>query len=111
MTVGMRRVGHLPARPAEGPLQGVRRGEHLRAQAEKERVQGVRRGEHLRAHADKEHVQEVPSRQGRFDAAGPGGALRRAVKGPRLRFPIQPEHLLLLRKERLGSPWPQSGSR
>ena len=42
----------------------------------------------------------------------PGSSVRRSSeKGPRWRFPTQPEHLLLLRKERLESPWPQSCSR
>ena len=50
-------------------------------------MQGVRRGKHLRAQAEKQRVQEMPSRQGRFDAAGSGGALRRARDGD---FPHNP---------------------
>ena len=72
---GVRWGEHLPAQSDKEPLQGVRRGEHLPAPSEKEHVQAVRRGGHLPAQSHKEQVQDVPSRQGRLDAAGSRGAL------------------------------------
>ena len=53
----------------------MRRGEHLPAPPEKEQMQGVRRGKHLPAQPHKELVQDVPSRQGRLDAARSRGAI------------------------------------